>query len=298
MLIDEIVDYCNKEYNSANTKYLCKNCMHPTECSGSCKSCLEQVHYPSRNSNGLRDYKCRNIIDFYACTYLYKYASEIYYLIKKCECLNEIEELHIMSIGCGASPDLMAFEKYCNEKETNQSIAYVGFDKNKLWRPIHEKIKEYAEYKDNMRVKFKDEEIFDYLGRKSVSRVNVLIMQYVISHFYNTEQIGQIEKFFDELVYSIVKHKETDNPLVIIINDVNSCYRGRNYFEELVQKLDEEGVNCTSQGYYFDYGITNVNQRYGKKHGKNNICFSMQDGLEEYEPWGKCSGAQMLIEVR
>jgi len=298
MLIDEIVVYCNKEYKSANTENLCENCTHPTECSGNCKSCLEQVHYPYKNSNGLRDYNCINIIDFYACTYLYKYASEIYYLIKKCESLNEIEELHIMSIGCGASPDLMAFEKYCEEKETPQSIAYVGFDKNELWSPIHKKIKKYAENKDNMRVRFKDEEIFDYLGRKPVPRVNVLIMQYVISHFYNTEQIGQIEIFFDELVDNIVKHKETDNPLVIIINDVNSCYRGRNYFEEFVQKLEEEGVNCTSQGYYFDYCITNVNQRYGKKHEKKDICFTMQGGLEEYEPWEKCSGAQMLIEVR
>lgn len=69
MLIDEIVGYCNKEYKSANTYYLCKNCMHPTECSGSCKSCLEQVHYPNRNAGGLRDYNCSNIINFYSCTY-------------------------------------------------------------------------------------------------------------------------------------------------------------------------------------------------------------------------------------
>ncbi|MBU9738034.1 hypothetical protein [Diplocloster agilis] len=159
MLIDKIVDYCNKEYKSENTKYLCKKCVHPTKCSGSCKSCLEQVHYPKRYPDGLRDYNCKNIINFYACTYLYKYASEIYYLIKKSESLNEIEDLHILSIGCGASPDLMAFEKYCEEKETLQTIAYFGFDKNELWRPIHEEIGEYVKNKDNMRVKFRDEEI-------------------------------------------------------------------------------------------------------------------------------------------
>lgn len=298
MLIDEIVDYCDKEYKSVNTEYLCKNCVHPTECSGSCKLCLEQVHYPSRNPGGLRDYNCKNIVNFYVCTYLYKYASEIYYLIKKSESLNEIEELHIMSIGCGASPDLMAFEKYCEEKETPQTIAYVGFDKNELWRPIHQEIEEYVKNKDNMRVKFRDEEIFDYLDRKSVSRVNVLILQYVISHFYNTEQIGQIETFFEELIDKIVRYKEKDKPLIIIINDVNSCYRGRNYFEKFVQKLKQEEMDCTSQGYYFDYCITNDNQRYGKKHEKKDICFTMQRGLEEYEPWEKCSGAQMLIEVR
>lgn len=298
MLIDEIVDYCNKEYKSADRKCICKNCTHPTKCPGRCKLCLEQVHYPDNNPDGLRDYNCINIINFYACTYLYKYASEIYYLIRKCESLNEIEELHIMSIGCGASPDLMAFEKYCKEKNSSQLIAYVGFDKNELWSPVQKKIEEYTENKDNIRVRFKNEEIFDYLSRKPVARVNVLIMQYVISHFYNTKQIGQINKFFEELVDRIVKQKETDNPLVIIINDVNSCYRGRNYFEEFVQKINEKGVNCTSQEYYFDYRIMNENQRYGKKHEKENICFTMQGGLGEYEPWEKCSSAQMIIEVR
>ncbi|MBU9738033.1 hypothetical protein [Diplocloster agilis] len=123
-------------------------------------------------------------------------------------------------------------------------------------------------------------------------------MQYVISHFYNTKQIGQIETFFKELIDKIVRHKEKDKPLIIIINDVNSCYRGRNYFKKFVQKLKQEEIACTSQGYYFDYCITNDNQRYGKKHENKNICFAMQRGLEEYEPWEKCSGAQMLIEVR
>lgn len=46
MLIHEIVDYCNAEYRNADTTHLCHDCNHPSECTGSCKKCLEQVHYP------------------------------------------------------------------------------------------------------------------------------------------------------------------------------------------------------------------------------------------------------------
>ena len=43
MLIHEIVDYCNAEYRNADTTHLCHDCNHPSECSGSCKNCLEQT---------------------------------------------------------------------------------------------------------------------------------------------------------------------------------------------------------------------------------------------------------------
>lgn len=49
MLIDEVIGYCDKEYKNANTKYLCRNCVHPSKCSGNCKTCLAEIHYPNRN---------------------------------------------------------------------------------------------------------------------------------------------------------------------------------------------------------------------------------------------------------
>ena len=110
MLIHEIVDYCNAEYRNADTTHLCHDCNHPSECSGSCKNCLEHVHYPSKYPNGKKDYDCENMINFHVCDYINKYASEMLYLLRKSEKLKEIEEYHILSIGCGAAPDLMAYD--------------------------------------------------------------------------------------------------------------------------------------------------------------------------------------------
>ncbi len=42
----------------------------------------------------------------------------------------------ILSIGCGAAPDLMAFEEIVEDK----AIYYKGYDRNPLWRPIHDKL--------------------------------------------------------------------------------------------------------------------------------------------------------------
>lgn len=49
------------------------------------------------------------------CDYTYKYASEIWYLLRKSEVIKSIETFRILSIGCGGCPDLMAFESYLKE---------------------------------------------------------------------------------------------------------------------------------------------------------------------------------------
>ena len=109
MLIHEIVKFCDKEYRKSDIKHICSDCNHPTECSKSCKNCLEQIHYPSKYPQGKKDYDCENLINFYVCDYTNKYASEMLYLLRKSKRLQDIEKYHIISIGCGAAPDLMAF---------------------------------------------------------------------------------------------------------------------------------------------------------------------------------------------
>lgn len=64
----------------------------------------------------------------------------------------------------------------------------------------------------------------------NILNANVIVLQYVISHFYNSGQIGEIESFFEKLVQNIILHKEQGKPLVVLINDVNSNNRGRRLF--------------------------------------------------------------------
>lgn len=297
MLIHEIVEYCNKEYRSGDYKHICRDCNHPSECSKSCKNCLEQIHYPSKYPNGKKDYDCDNLINFYVCDYANKYASEMLYLLRKSEKLKEIDEYHILSIGCGAAPDLMAFEQYVREIDSSKRISYIGFDINDLWKSIHDKIKDYhcSEIK---KIQFKYEDAIEFFDARTVKKANVIVLQYVISHFYNTEQTHQIKKFFSNLIKNVVKLKNNSEPFVILINDVNSCYRGRNYFKDLVEILKEYDYHGLCSCYYFDYRIQNDSQRYGDKQPHNNILFDLDDiDLDFYKPWRDCSSAQMLIEI-
>ena len=128
---------------------------------------------------------------------------------------------------------------------------------------------------------------------------NVVILQYIISHFYNNGQITKINNFFQKLVNAIVCHKQKDVPMVILINDVNSNNRGRDFFADLVGNLQDADFHGNCRGYYFNYRIVNQAQMYGLKHSSNETIFKMPNEFEDiYHPWHICSSAQLLIEVR
>ena len=83
MLIDELLYFCDMQYkqNCFNDKHghCGTNCSHPLQCPLSCEACLEQVHFPSKFSNGRIEYTCSNLLNYYVCKYSFKYASEIEY---------------------------------------------------------------------------------------------------------------------------------------------------------------------------------------------------------------------------
>lgn len=291
-----MTDFCNENYNRSETT--CGNCQHTDECSGGCKACLEEIHYPTRYPDGKKDYDCANLLNFYVCDYSFKYASEMLYLLRKSPALKSIDDYHILSIGCGGCPDLMAFEEYVKETDPSKRIQYYGIDKNDLWMPIHEEIKNYVESSRlDMRAKFLYEDAIDYFNTQTLKETNVIVIQYLISHLYNTNQIKEINDFYVNLISNIIVHKNSNEPLVILINDVNSCNRGRNHFEDLCDELSKADLHRTYSMFYFDYNIKSDYQRYGIRHISNDILFEIPRKFDYYEPWKQCSSAQMLIEV-
>lgn len=296
MLIDHIVDYCHMEYTSSK----CHHCNHIDGCPGNglCKTCLEEVHYLGRYANGRKDYNCNRIINFYVCDYAFKYTSEMLYLLRKSEALKQINGYHIMSIGCGACPDLMAFERYCFENGKENSIQYYGIDVNERWKPIHDVISAYSRDNNYIRkTKFEYADAVTDFSNRKVKQANVIVLQYLISHFYNTNQIDAVETFFDVLVQNVVVHKQENVPFVILINDVNSNNRGRDYFEGLLDRLKKANLHGQANGFYFPYRIFNDHMKYGTSHETCEILYEIPNKLDMYTPWTKCSSAQLLIEI-
>lgn len=297
MLIHEIMRFCDSEYSNANTSRRCENCQHEGGCSGGCKDCLKEIHYSSSNPTGKKMYDCPNLINFYLCHFSYKYAAEIYYLLNKSSAIDQIPCYNIFSIGCGACPDLMAFESFVRKKHPGKTIIYRGIDKNPLWEPVHNQVLKYTadeiEY-----VNLSIEDAFDFFEHFCVGDINVLILQYIISALYSIEGAEAVNRLFDLVIDGVVKHRNKSEPFVIIINDVNSINMGRDLFQNLHTKLRLAGLNGRVSQYYFDKNIRVDAQRYGIRHGNSEAMPpALVTKYQKYEPWPYCTSAQLLIEI-
>lgn len=147
MLIENLTNYCDMNYRqkclNENCGYCNTSCSHPTVCPQDCEQCLEQIHFPSRHPNGRLDYTCNNVLNFYVCKYFHKYASEIEYALHSINSLPYKDTFNILSLGCGASPDLAAFENYLSKNNFCIPVNYLGIDINPLWNDKHNFIKDY-----------------------------------------------------------------------------------------------------------------------------------------------------------
>ena len=297
MLIDRVMSFCDSEYRKAHKDTRCEDCLHTGECSRKCKDCLEEIHYPSRHPNGKKFYDCPHLINFYVCDYTYKYATEIYYLLQKSDALTKIDHYRIFSIGCGACPDLMAFELYLQKNTLDKTIEYRGIDKNPLWEPVHNQVLNYTA-EEITYINLSTEDAFTFLEHFAVGDINVLVLQYIISALYVAEGSDAVDKLFDLIVDSIVKLKNNSEPFVILINDVNSKNMGRDLFLNLKTKLQLAGFPVSYTQYYFDRNIQVEAQRYGIKHEKSAAMNeTMARKYLQYEPWQFCTSAQLLIEI-
>ena len=106
MLIYDLVSFCDEEYKKSD----CFPCTAKTICEGNCgehcKECLDDIHY---HVHQYRDeYDCERLLDYYVCRYSYKYCSEMIYALRQMD-LSSYPYFHILSLGCGGAPDVMAF---------------------------------------------------------------------------------------------------------------------------------------------------------------------------------------------
>ena len=291
MLENYLITRCERTFNKSCAGK-CENCDNPDGCSGSCVTCLEQVHwYP--DNGGRSDYTCELLLLKYILNFTDRYKNQVLSIDSDID-LARYPRYDIFSIGCGATPDLMAFEEMTIG--SGKPIYYKGYDKNSLWRPIHELIEKYTKKQDYIDASLWQRDIFDVFseGKPRNHKYNIVIIQYLISHLFNTDQDGQIIALYDYILDNILKRSSPDTPFLIAIFDIDSMNKGRNQWYLLLDKLEQKGYrgNAFARSFYpnGDLGI----ERWSKnKLSKNfgNIVYHYQQNDSDHD----C--AQLVIEL-
>ena len=283
MLIDDIIEFCDNNYNSHHCN--CELCDRVDVCKHNCKKCLDDIHY---HENKIRsDYDCNTLLDYYVCRYSQKYSSEIIYALQQVD-LNKYINFDILSLGCGGAADLMAFDTLCG----NKINSYCGLDINNYWNNIHNEIQRLSPYATN----FYNTDVLNDLSTHIYTDYNVIIIEYLISFLYPDVGVAGISNFFDNIIESIVSHKRNDTPMLIIINDVDSCNTGRDTFKLLVDKLT--ALNYTIINYKRKRFYSTCHYSNSEQYLTDANCYEIYDDFQEKYCVAKyCTSAQLIIEV-
>lgn len=289
MLINKLVSFCDEEYQNSEC-FPCsakKKCQE--ECGNNCKQCLDDIHF---HYHIYRDeYNCERLLDYYVCRYSYKYCSEMVYALSQLD-LTQYPYFHILSLGCGGAPDLMAFE-YMNYE---QPISYVGVDKNEYWSKIHNFIKK--NYVDGIAKFNREINVLTYFDENVIKECNVIIIQYLISFFFDTVGYDGLRRWFSQLAKKIVRNKPDNSPLLIIINDVDSINTGRDAFPLFVNEIENVGLTVSreirrrfKEPNYYEGSI-----RYESNQNIFEKCIPWEF-VDDYCVAKSCESAQLILEV-
>lgn len=287
MTIHDLYQFCDSKYVSEGRCTDCEN----EKCQGDCCKCLEDIHARRQN----RRYDCDNITYCYVCKHLYRYASEIEYLLQAARSIVKSKEWNIVSIGCGPSSELFGFLGFRERQGLGANIHYNGLDLNNAWKPIHKQISKMASSEAFLDVTYNYVDAFDYLmaykPKSESTRYNFLVMQYLISDMQQHNM--DIRSFLEKVVDHIICRMPIGS--IIILNDINHNQLARDYFGVLCRLARKSNtVKCYT--YHFDDGnIVHSSQRYGNEHPRQTILYTVPRSKHSYDPWCTCRSAQMLI---
>ena len=299
-LIYHVTQFCENAYNTYGD---CgEYCSHPSgKCSGGCFQCCNEVHFPKEYSGQRRkDYNCQKFVYYYACRYSWKYCSEIVHALSTINdmsdmwSLSQYPYLNILSIGCGAAPDLMAFE-YVAPK--GKRIFYRGFDINPCWEPIQKVIENYVETSNNIQTHFSIKDIFRVLqnGKPSHRLYNVISLEYLISHFPEPERWSKAGLLFDGLINNQIRFRPSNTHIIIIINDID--HYASTYFDLLLQKLSERKIAYKYLKYHFGYRKSDYRDGSIQYKDATN-CFQIPESMkQDFSCAISCNSAQLIVEI-
>ena len=289
-MLEAAAGYCAATFQPCGS---CGQCTHPSgRCSGSCRVCSEEVNY---HRGGRADYDCQNFMYYYMCRYAWKYCSEILYAVEEID-FSRPATYTILSLGCGGAPDLMAFALHFDEKD-GTNISYMGYDANPYWNIIHALVYGYAQA-HGIATKFFIKNIFDILAddKTELYSSNIVILQYLISHFPPEKRYELAGMLFDGLIRKVLKHPSRVSPTLFLLNDIDHA-DVRKYYDLFLEKLAQSDCAFSSMRRHFkeresDYGDGSV------QYASCNNRFSIPETIKtDFDCAIKCSSAQLFVKV-
>lgn len=195
--------------NNCPIGHYCTKC-GVTDCD--CSRCLNQIQWGRPNFS----YSCFKITYQYTLRFFNRFASEICYAMRSYNYKKPIQRINVVSLGCGPGSEVYGIIKAFRVMNMDVTIHYEGHDLIDVWEPVQKKVVDSLSGLPHV-INFHTSNLFaDYHGFDN-GRINILVLNYLLSHaskFYSDQQKKQ---FVDDIVDFVIQNGVRN----ILFNDIN-----------------------------------------------------------------------------
>lgn len=245
-----------------------------------------------RVETGYDNYHCERLTYYYTCRHLNTFASQIYYALNSKflkEELSNLKQFNILSLGCGPTPDFIAFDSF---NKNHKDIKYVGVDVSKAWDNNHKCIEVYNRNNNMSSPVFHFIDVMQYVSEKRNSEINILIIQNIISTFAKSHKNNLLDIFVSKLFQNIILNSSSDK-MYIIVNDVNHPDLLRDEWLRLFIEKSLEYKYKIKKFLFGGYdGIDNC-----EKYLNNNIVFEYPEQFDINDRYNKSSDCMKYVQL-
>jgi len=238
-----------------------------------CKTCLSNIFF--NYEHRMRIYNCLPITYSYVERFTDTFASEIYRILFEYDDIwNNISNKNIVSLGCGPATELIAIEKIIRDKAIQTACQYIGFDTNDIWSSVWGILTNIFKSYNIQCIQSSFQKSLLEPNNSILQNTKLLIINHVISDVFKHAQNPRedVYNFLQNDITIIIQQMPVDS--FILINDVNSCYMGRDEIENWAHLICN--ANIVEIGYFenFKYpDISKFNNTLAKRRKDRNSVF-------------------------
>lgn len=259
---------------------------------GDCSKCLNQIQYGQPNFT----YSCTKITYQYVLRFFNRFASEICYAMCHYNYKN-ISRINVVSLGCGPGSEVYGIIKALRFQKTVVPIYYEGHDLLDVWEPVQNLCRNSLTSTQHI-INFHTTNLFaDFAGFDN-NVVNLLILNYLLSHAAKFYTIQSKNQFVDEIVDFIIQN----NVKNVLFNDISyygnkiSLNSGVQLMKLMISKLGSKGVKYTVCYACFPFDPYRGNEGW-KFYKKNNLLFQKLNGNNFMNNVDYCNSKQIFVHI-
>ena len=237
---------------------------------GDCNQCLAAIQWYGT----IRAYPCKKITYYYVMRFFNRFASEIEYVIREIQ-FGRTEKINVVSLGCGPGSEVYGIAHGLRFHNLPIRLDYQGYDLNPIWDDVQQMSINHLR-NTGYDIRFFNTNMFTSFQPFAEQRVDILVMNYLLSDYVKNSAISTRHVFADEIIDFVIRA----NVKNVLFNDI-SLYghhgqldTGVQIMEYIMSRLKEIGYTLRGSRFHFPNDSFVPYDNRWRQHDSGNFLFT------------------------